>query len=53
MALPLDVLRLFTNPAATKVIATMDAEGTVHAAPVGSLTATLMVQCLFSPKVEL
>jgi len=40
MPLPIDVIRLFTNPAATKVIATIDAEGGIHAVPFGSLTAT-------------
>jgi hypothetical protein len=40
MPLPIDVVRLFTNPAATKVIATINAEGTVHAAPFASLTPT-------------
>lgn len=40
MPLPIEVVRVFTNPAATKVIATIDSEGNIHAAPFGGIFPT-------------
>jgi hypothetical protein len=51
MPLPTDVIRLFANPAAAKVITTVDGEGNVHAAPFGSLGATPDGSMLFFSQI--
>ena len=41
MALPKDVVDAFNASGSTKILCTLDEEGNVHAAPLGSLRATL------------
>lgn len=38
--LPDEIVALFNNPKATKILATLDAEGNVHATPIASLQAS-------------
>lgn len=51
MPLPKEVVEVFNNPRATKVLATIDEEGRVHAAPIASLGAVPDGSALFFGRI--